>query len=410
MVTRMSLLEARRAAAKLNNFPGRGSLITYAGPTSGDGRRILHITPYIYFEKGYEYLGSTKDIDGRQQYLWQCGAPFDTFSHLKDQFTLADELSFFHLPDYSHVILDVSRCEADLAYLKRRWPAARLIIRSHNPELPHRFDNLRAAERIGLDFGARKPMIANIPIFLQRERGVARHADAILHIETPNTAVYWRSLGFGGNIHVTPYFVSDYYLRKMPRGVRRKPQILCVGSSHPGALITEMMLNFHEAVAALGDRHPQFGFYATGDAPVTPRKGTVSPRVVHLGIVDDLPALTAECFAIAVPSDLGRGFKTKILDAIMCGAWVIVTPALLRRMPEPLKPYCIAFERSDLGYSFAAAINELSARQWPSGDPNTALRRHAYQSLDAAIFGGQPAKAAIAAPAFHEDLSTGSAP
>lgn len=408
--TRISLLEARRAAVKSKNFPGRGSLISYSGPALGGGRRILHITPYIYFEKGYEYLGSTKDIDGRQQYLWQCGAPFDTFSHLKDQFTLADELSYFHLPDYSHIILDLSRTKADLAYLKQRWPAARLIVRSHNPELPHRIDYLRAAERIGLGFDARKPVIANIPIFTQRERGIARHADAILHIETSKTAGYWRSLGFGGDIHVTPYFVSDYYLRKAPRGVRRKPQILCVGSSHPGALITEMMINYHEAVAALGDRHPQFGFYATGNAPVTKRKEIISPRVVHLGIVDDLPALTAECFAIAVLTDLGRGFKTKILDAIMCGAWVIVTPALLRRMPEPLKPYCVSFNRSDPGNSLAAAVNELGVREWPSGDPNAALRRHAYRSLDAAIFGGQQDKQAFAAAVFQEELSTGSAP
>lgn len=403
------LLEARRAAGKQKNFLDRDSLISYAGPTLGDGRRVLHITPHIYFEKGYEYLGSTKDIDGRQQYLWQCGAPFDTFSHLKDQFSLADELSFLHLPDYSHIILDVSRSNADLAYLKRRWPRARLIVRSHNPELPHRIDYLRAASRIGLGFEARKPVIANVPIFMRRERGVAQHADAILHIETENTAAYWRSLGFGGDIHVTPYFVSDYYLRKSPRSVRRRPQILCVGSSHPGSLITEMMINYHAAVGALGDRFPQFGFLATGDAPAAPRGVKISPRVVHLGMVADLPALTAECFAIAVPSDLGRGFKTKILDAIVCGAWAIVTPALLRRMPEALRPYCAVFDLSDPGRSLASAISELASRKWPPGDPNAALRRQAYGSLDAAIFGCQPDRQTFAA-AFHHDFSTGSAP
>lgn len=409
MDARVSLLEARRAAAIPKDFPGHGSLISYSGPAQGGGRRILHITPYIYFEKSYEFLGSTKDIDGRQQYLWQCGAPFDTFSHLKDQFTLADELSFFHLPEYSHIILDLSRSSEDLAYLKRRWPAAKLIIRSHNPELMHRIDNLRAAEKVGTEFAAKKAVIANIPIFLRRERGVARHADAILHIETPNTALYWRGLGFGGDIHVTPYFLTERYLRKLPSDVRRKPRILCVGSTHPGALITEMMINYHAAVNALNGALPDFGFDATGQAPAAIQKEDLSPRIRHLGFVEDLPALLAESFAIIVPSELGRGFKTKILDAIICGAWVIVTPALLRRMPEALKPYCVAFDQRNPGTGLAAAINELSARRWPKGDPNATLRQQAYNSLEAAIFGGQPNNRTITAATFQRDLSTGSA-
>ena len=371
---------------------------------------MLHIVPFIYFEKGYEFLGSTKDIDGRRQYLWQCGAPFDTFSHLKNQFRLADELSFFELPGYTHIIVDLSVRAEDLAYLRKRWPTAKLIVRSHNPEVTHRLDHIRAAQKFDLPFAERKPVLANLAIFFRRERGVAKLANAVLHIETRNTAWYWRALGFRGEVLAAPYFTSDCYLNAIRKDRLRKKQITCVSSSHPGLLTADMLANFHRAVENLEGRRPDWAFCATGDPPATIRRQDISPRVRHLGFVADILSLLTESFAVAVTSDLGRGFKTKILEAIMCGAWVIVTPGLMKRMPEVLKPYCAVIDLKRPGDSLDRAIEELSGREWPKGDPNTALREESFRALDAAIFGQPETIRAFAAIPACETLSPRSAP
>ncbi len=140
------------------------------------------------------------------------------------------------------------------------------------------------------------------------------------------------------------------------------------------------------------------------------RRTDISGRVRHLGFVDDILALLTESFAVAVTSDLGRGFKTKILEAINCGAWVVVTSGLMRRMPEVLKPYCAVLDPKRPGDSLARAIDDFSRREWPKGDPNTTLREEAYRALDAAIFGRPAPRRAFAVPPACENLSTRSAP
>lgn len=409
MTARIDALEKRRASVTRKSFPDRGAIIPFEGHARNGGIRILHIVPYIYFERGFEFLGSTKDIDGRQEYLWRCGAAFDTFSHLKDRFSLADELSFFDLPDYTHIIVDLSRGRSDLAYIKGRWPGAKLIVRSHNPEVTHRLDYLRAARRTRSTFLEKKSIIANVAVFYGRDRGAAELADAILHIETGNTASYWRALGFHRDILVTPYFTSDYQLRAIPEGRVRKNQIVCVSSTHPGALTVEMVSNFHQAVDSLGNRLVDVAFLATGERPLTIRKDSITPRVHHLGVVEDIHSLLAESFAVAVTSDLGRGFKTKILEAIVCGAWVIVTPGLMSRMPEVLKPFCVVINMASPGDSLARAIEELRARRWPNIDPNAVLRRQAYCALDAAIFGSRTTTEPVMAASTYPKTSTRSA-
>lgn len=376
------------------SFPDKTNLVRFTGVERGEGLRVLHIVPFVYFDEEYRFLGSTKDIDGRQQYLKQSGAPFDTFVHLKNHRRLHDELSFFILPEYTHIIVDLSKTPEELAYLKHRWPSAKLIVRSHNPELAHRLDYIRATRRIRSTPQERRSTLYNLGVFYERERGVAKYADAILHIETPNTAWYWRALGFRGDVYTAPYFTSDYYLERTPPERprrRRRPQIVCLGSSHPGPLIGEMMVNYHRMTAELGARFEDFEFLATGELPASIREGDVSPRVRRLGFVDDILTLLSESFAVAVTSDLGRGFKTKILEAITCGAWVIVSPGLMKRMPDALRPYCAALDRRYSSDGLVEAIDDLSSRRWPAGDPNSILREDSYSALDAAIF-GEPAR------------------
>ncbi len=105
-----------------------------------------------------------------------------------------------------------------------------------------------------------------------------------------------------------------------------------------------------------------------------------SPDVHRLGVVDDLPGQLRRSAAVAVLSDLGRGFKTKILESIVCGAWVLVTPRLRARLPEQVQPFCVPVDANDSG-SVRRALETLRSKPSPV-DPNPSLKATAYAALD----------------------------
>jgi hypothetical protein len=104
--------------------------------------------------------------------------------------------------------------------------------------------------------------------------------------------------------------------------------------------------------------------------------------IEQLGFIEDPMAVLAQARAVAVLSDFGYGFKTKILDAIAARCWVLVPPALHRRLPPEVHPYCIVVTRVDDPKAVRAAL-EQALEPLPDGDPNAALRARAFAALDA---------------------------
>jgi hypothetical protein len=90
-----------------------------------------------------------------------------------------------------------------------------------------------------------------------------------------------------------------------------------------------------------------------------------------------------EARAVTILSDLGMGFKTKILEAIMAGCWVIVTPDVFARLPEAVRPWCKT-ARPDSAEDFRQAISGCAGPP-PAGHPNAELRAAAFRALDAAL-------------------------
>ncbi len=365
---------------------------------AGSTIQLLHIVPHSFSAPDFHYHGSTKDTASRHQYFRDRGVGFDVFHHKKNVETLASRLKDQELPNYTHILVDGSYTLKDWKFLKSRWPDAKLIARSHNSELPHRKDSQRALwaaaptddmERQAED---KKDARNNRRVFLDRDLAVAKYADVVLTIETLKPAArYWSWLGFRGELIAAPYFLTDEYLNEIEakveaRSALRRNWAICVMSSHPGPLTYHALLHFHRAVKRLGERKPDWRFRATGRSFWMKNHEDFSPRVKPLGIVDDLIELLASSRAIAVLSDLGRGFKTKILEAILCGDWVLINPVLFRRLPEAVKPYCIVVDLES-PYGLDEALDRLERKEWPGGDPNSELRAQAYAAMDRAFFG-----------------------
>lgn len=380
-----------------------GELGLVRGAASEPGEpRVLHLVPHTFSAPDFKYHGSTKDFADRQQYFQDRGLAFDTFHHRKNADLLSTKMKPLELPDYTHVVVDGTFTLKDWKYVRERWPAAKLIYRTHNNELPHRKDTQLALWRAAPtdDVERREQDIIdakmNRRVFLDRDLAAAKYADCVLSIENLKPAArYWSWLGFRGELLAAPYFLTDEYLTEIAAKVEaksraRKDWVICVMSSHPGALTYDSLMAFHQAVSSLGERKQDWRFRATGRQFWIKNSEVYSLRVKPIGIVDDLMDLLAQSRAVAVLSELGRGFKTKILEAILCGDWVLVNPALFARLPEAVKPYCVVVDL-DSPFGFDEALDRIKRKEWPGGDPNAEMREAAYAAMDCAFFGDRRA-------------------
>ena len=147
---------------------------------------------------------------------------------------------------------------------------------------------------------------------------------------------------------------------------------------------------FSRCVRSLGSTSWRFAL--TGSTRVADRWKAVTEthvrvdeRIERLGYLEDPFELLGRARAVALLSDLGFGFKTKILDAIESGCWVLTTRRLRRRLPEEVRPWCLEVD-PDCGHSFRAALDR-ALQPVPGGQPNAELRKRAFQVLDDVMAG-----------------------
>ena len=98
-----------------------------------------------------------------------------------------------------------------------------------------------------------------------------------------------------------------------------------------------------------------------------------------MGVLDSPFEVIHRARAVAILSDYGRGFKTKIIEAIHARAYVLVTPSLLKRLPREVLPYCISV-RKNSEEDFQRALDRCM-EPYPGGDPNSAFRARAFEAM-----------------------------
>jgi hypothetical protein len=156
---------------------------------------------------------------------------------------------------------------------------------------------------------------------------------------------------------------------------------VCMMSTIPGPFLFDAAKNLSDLVFALDGDHDQWKFAVTGDISSWPI--ALSSRIKMTGFLDNPVRILAESRALALLSDYGYGFKTKILDAIVCKSYVLVTKKLYERLPDGLRPFCIPVDTNSVD-SFKNALNRCLL-PYPDGDPNESLRDEAFSALDSVL-------------------------
>jgi len=391
---------------------------------------VLHIVHDSVENKRKRYLGSTKDIRGRSAYFADCGIVVREVAS-KDR---SDELMREMLEG-----MDLSQCHAalfegetyieSLRYLKENHPSILRLVRAHNANLPHFVDQFRGRVRMlsepvfhrPVHQGYRKVLAWMFRIYrtprriykaLRRFYGGLRQGDILDHL--PNIRLmrdmhfallryrkdiecaeladyvlaicdwerqyYWGPLAGQTKVTTVPYFLPGIYAETIPTVSREN---ICVCFMGTGVKIMPLLydagINTVKLVRQLGDRLPDWRFYLTGNLKPANAFGNIG-RMKSTGHVADPLALLAQARVVTILSDLGMGFKTKILEALMAGCWVFVTEELYGRIPEALRPGCKIIQ-PDSAELFEKALME-SLQAPPAIDYNALLRAEAFAALD----------------------------
>jgi glycosyltransferase involved in cell wall biosynthesis len=355
-------------------------------PSSADApnksaHRVLHVFKDIVRDPRHYYLGSTKDIRARTEYFKTCRIAYDEYAVDQNDHPDARALEFLKqttLERYTAVVFEHSLFPKSIIYLKTVYPQLRIAVRGHNAELYHGLHQMLGC----LKYASLKAAFGFVGESLKKYRAdkmCAAHADIILSIAGWESRHYWRKIAAAHKVRTAPFYLPDAYRAETDTAQDGKKDIcVCPMSTVIGPFLYDSLRNFQRIVTRLPTAMDDWHFQVTGRIPKKWRKRQM--RLEYVGLVKSPYDYYKGARLAGIFSDLGFGFKTKILEAIMCGCYVVVPRKLYARLPAVIRPYCKVVDPGDT-QSFRAAI-VASRRPFPNGDPNAFLKAAAFASYE----------------------------
>lgn len=348
--------------------------------------RVLHVVPDSVASPTQFYLGSTKDIRGRTEYFQHRGILFDEIQakERSDKKLLAD-ISQMDLNSYSVVFYETALYPRTMGFVRRKYPHLVQVTRSINADFYHWLDYVKANLKYPQALLSPKMILNSFRwLFAAFDRlfwgyVCAQYSDYMLSIVEWERNHYWKYLTDEKRVRNLPYFLPAIYQREVEQS-DKKMQCVCLLSSTVGTVPfqRDLVSNFSTVIKRLGNDLPDWLFYVTGD--ISKLNLNVANRVQPTGFLDSPFPLLIESRAVALLSDFGFGFKTKLIDAIQSECYMLVPKKLYARLPREIQPYCIVVD-INLADSFRQAL-EQSKAGYPQGAPNEVFKEQAFRVLD----------------------------
>lgn len=335
--------------------------------------KILHVIPVSANSEELRFHGSTKDIRCRTEFFKTLGFTVNEIAVARQANKIIKQFNEVDLREYRFTVFDLPGSYPDaLRYIKKASPNALVIFRAHNPEFFHRIDWMFAEKTVrGKLRGLRRAVVG-----LYRDIRTVYYADYLLPISDWDANYYWQWLGRPKKIVTVPYFLPTKYLSDAAEETKKEKLCVCFTAILLTPLMVDAIKNFTDLVEALGDRCGDWTFGVIGS---TTDANIRHSRVHVMGVLDSPFEVIHRARAVAILSDYGRGFKTKIMEAIHARAYVLVTPSLLKRLPREVLPYCISVRKNSAEDSQRALVRSMEP--YSSGDPNSAFRARAFEAM-----------------------------
>lgn len=330
--------------------------------------RVLHLVPEVVDDPAQYYLGSTKDVACRTRYLRERSAAVVRLPFRRGPHGVADALAGARGHGPVDLVL-VETVPLDVAAL-RQLTGVPVAVRSQNAELLHRWDWARAATR----------PLDRLRYASRGVRGLAREVGlggtTVLPISDWEAAHYYRRFKTAARVDVVPFYLTPEYAEPVqPDHPSRRPRLLMLGTTSPNPLIDDGVRAFDALARHLGDASVSLAM--TGNVP---RGVRLDDRIDVLGMVASPIEALREASHVVLPSPLGHGFKTKILEALVAGCRVLVHERLHRRLPPEVRAACDPLDPADLD-----GVRRLLAAGPTNVDAmavNEALRRRSDEAMD----------------------------
>lgn len=342
--------------------------------------RILHILPDSVLDPAHKYLGSTKDVRGRTEYFKARGLDVEeVIVSRRSDSELKVLLTIKCLSKFQGVFIELPLYPRTIRYLRRKYPSLRIFVRAINAEFYHDWHYVISGIKHGY---WKRAFFYAIYSWrrLYQDFSSSLGAANLFSITEWEVRYYWRHFTKKGVAISLPYFIPSEYCLDIAEQPK-KNICVCLLSTVMNSHLADAAKNFYQAIYNLGNDLPAWDFYVTGKSPPIPN--IPLPRLTATGLLDSPFDILARSRAMAILSDYGFGFKTKILDAILHKCFVLVTQGLYDRLPEAVRPCCIVVNLAD-PQTFKWAL-ECSLNPFPSIDINAMLRAEAFAKLDMAF-------------------------
>jgi glycosyltransferase involved in cell wall biosynthesis len=350
--------------------------------------KILHVVPESAVLSKFHYSGSTKDIFGRLEYFKSRAIDVKQVIVKRSDESLLESLEPMSLSEYSAVMIEFPIYPKSMEFIRRKNPNIKIYTRSINAELYHKLhlflSNVKSERNSGVGF--MRSLRTHIPILektrlkFKQDRKCGNLSDVLLSITDWETRYYWRYL-IGNKAETVPYYLPEEYSQEI-RSVCADKENICVSfmgvKVNRGSFLADSLDNFVRLVNLLKDDMKDWSFKVTGE--LHDDSVSLPARVEATGFIESPYPLLARSRAVAILSPYGMGFKTKILEAILAGCYVLLPTALLKRQPEAVKPFCIEVNLNSVA-SFKHALAQC-LEPFPACDPNLILKDEAFRVLD----------------------------
>lgn len=348
---------------------------------NNDDFNVLHIVPKSYKIKDLQYHGSTKDILNRSEYFEENHINVTRLHVRKRDVEILKRIKRKGLSKFNIILFDIPGCfPITLKYLFYESNHSKVIFRSHNAEFLHRYDYAKVETTLTEKINTYKRAFGS----LIRDFKIALFSDEIITI-ADSDIYYWNSLRFfvrRKKVLCVPYFLPKSLSDASPISLVKKNICVAMGSAAPGPLIKDAIINYSNIVEKLNGECPEWEFYTTGEIDSSIQ---LNQRIHNYGLLENPMIALQNARIMIILSDLGRGFKTKIIDAIAYNCYVALSPKLYDRMPKDLKPYCFCVRHKSVT-DFMAALNK-SLDPFPQAKINTIIKERAFQAMKIAMEG-----------------------
>ena len=267
-----------------------------------------------------------------------------------------------NLAEYSHAFFHYTDFWLAACWMAVTQPKLKLVFRSHNAEFWHWIDHAICSLIIKRPTGIKHIITAFRKAFGEFVCGLVAHRIATI---TPwEKQFYWHRFVNKSKVFTVPYFEPNQNSMPIPQKHRI---IVLVSSPNYSAFSTDMVINFDKLVGKLGAGYPDWKFVVTGERDTSP--DLTSERVSFIGLVDDLEDILISAKAVAMPTNFGYGFKTRILEALNYGCTPIVNKLQFERLPKNIQKHCYCLDPKD-PKSFEDCLIHLQNSQDPPSDVN----------------------------------------